>query len=427
MLSRTRKFILEKKLIQRGDKVLAAVSGGGDSVAMAILLSRLQADIGFGLALGWIDHRQNEASRQDGNLVAETAARLEVPFHSAAIQPSPKTGSREGYWRDERYRILRRMAEEHGLNRTATGHTRDDQAETVLLRLQRGTGVSGLAGIPAERPGGVVRPLLGCGREELRRFLIAEGFPWQEDPTNLDISVPRNRIRHVLIRDHPGLVDRLVRVAEKAGVMSELVGRYLGEASLVKETPLQGIFEIDLAFLRTAGPNLGREALRAALCQARGSIVGISRQNIEALAALSGVEPSSRVLDLPGLRAYRAHHRLFLVRPEDPVRPTREIAIVSEGDYAWADMDVTVVVSRLGQAPIPLMLRTRRPGDRLWSSSVRLKTHLIKRHVPRFLRDRMPLLASGSEVVWLPPPLRPPFPGLDAEARFERGAWWNLA
>jgi tRNA(Ile)-lysidine synthase len=215
------KTIRKQQSLRAGDRVIAAVSGGADSVALLNLLLELRAELGIVLSVAHVNHKlRAEESDADARFVAELAKRHELELHTcdAPVVPSSASGI-EAAARELRYAFFRRLATKDGpgdskttANKIATGHTLDDQAETVLLRIFRGTGIRGLSGIHPrivfegvafEDQGRafseVVRPLLGIRRAALLEFLRERGQSWREDSSNRDIAFLRNRVRHQLL------------------------------------------------------------------------------------------------------------------------------------------------------------------------------------------------------------------------------------
>ena len=226
------RYILERKLLRAGDRVAVAVSGGADSVALLRVLLELRTELGIVVSIAHFNHAlRGEASEADEAFVAELARRHDLEFFPGRGEVRDHALSRklslEAAARELRYRWLRSLAESHKVNAVATGHTLDDQAETVLLKFLRGAGTRGLAGIypeiaigakaptsfqSAERgpegplnrdsrqPGArIIRPLLGVRREEVEQYLAALGQTWREDESNLDHRFARNRVRHELL------------------------------------------------------------------------------------------------------------------------------------------------------------------------------------------------------------------------------------
>ena len=203
--------IREKGLIQPTEHVVLAVSGGPDSVSMA----RAFASLRYRISIAWVDHGHRPSARLDGELVARLAASLNAPFISLCASP---TSVSEAGLRDARYAELSALAGDC----IATAHTANDQAETVLMRMIRGTGISGLSGIP-DRRGRFVRPLLGMTRKDVLTYLDDLGQEYAIDPTNASLEPLRNRVRHVLLpmleaEFQPRISVSLQRLAEAARI-----------------------------------------------------------------------------------------------------------------------------------------------------------------------------------------------------------------
>ena len=225
LAARVRRYVVRQRLWPRGGRVVAAVSGGGDSVALLRLLGELAAS--GDLVLAGVAHLNHQlrppptaTRRCAGALAADAgvpldAARVDVAAAARAARCSVEVAAR-----DARYAFFEQARARLGADVVAVAHTRDDQAETVLLRLLRGTGTRGLRGALPRR-GAIVRPLLACGRDELRAYLRGLGATWVDDETNADLGILRNRVRHDLLprlaRDYrPSVARILARTADLA-------------------------------------------------------------------------------------------------------------------------------------------------------------------------------------------------------------------
>ncbi len=252
-----------------------AVSGGCDSVALLLaavtvaeklapqLLARRR------LHVAHFNHRWREEAPQDAHFVQELCRRFRLPFH---LGQAPEAARSEAAARDQRYAFLRQVAAQVGARFVATAHTANDQAETVLHNLLRGTGLAGLGGIRPCRPLNpltvLVRPLLDCWRKELEEYLRACGQPWREDASNRLLRFRRNRLRRVVLPRlerlyGPGVQQRLVRLAESARELYELLNRQaqkLLEAALCP-APQPGTVCLDAGVLQQEPELLVREAL----------------------------------------------------------------------------------------------------------------------------------------------------------------------
>ncbi|MGH9461790.1 MAG: tRNA lysidine(34) synthetase TilS, partial [Vicinamibacteria bacterium] len=239
-------------LIRPGERVLVAVSGGPDSVALTQALAELAREHNLELRLAHLNHQLRPGSDADEAFCVEWAERLELPIAThridVALEARSSGCSIEEQARNSRYRFLGATAARWDCHRVAVGHTRDDQAETFLLRLLRGAGIRGLAAMgPVSSlnmlPNGLIRPMLDVTRSEVLAFLGSRRLPYRQDPSNEDRSIPRNSVRHETLpflaaRHNPNLVATLARTTdllrddedwmeqEAARALGALMGRF---------------------------------------------------------------------------------------------------------------------------------------------------------------------------------------------------------
>lgn len=394
--------IRRRRLLGPEDRVLVALSAGPDSTALLSALAALR-DAGevAGLSALHVDHGLRAGVEGDAACAAAACARLRVPFESVRVKVGQ--GNLQAAARRARYAALREARERAGASRIATGHTRTDQAETVLLRILRGAGARGLGAIPPRR-GDVVRPLIDRSREEGIRYLGDRGLAWREDPTNATPRFARNRLRSdvwpALRAFAPSAERALARTADLARederalarTAAGLVGRGAG---------------LDLRDLRGVPVAVRRRAVRALWRGASGG-GALEAKHVEAVLALARRAGPGRAALPGGLDARCRYGRLEIVpRERAAPRPVVEVHVPAPGAYRLPALGVTVEVSaaRSQDLPWPLVLRTRRPGDRFrpegGRGSKKLKDWLIDRKVPREARDRLLLLADGPEVLAL--------------------------
>jgi tRNA(Ile)-lysidine synthase len=207
-----------ENVIRKGDRVLVACSGGSDSIGLAAILAAIANPMELELRIAHINHGIRHSAWQDEAVALRVGAALSVPVRVISLQPGP---SDEATLREARYAALVEAAREAGANVVATGHNAEDQTETVLLALFRGTGPQGLAGMPARRElaDGIdlARPLLRFERAEIRDYVQAAGLPYAIDPTNEDLTLRRNAVRDALMALRslfPGLDAAVSRAAE---------------------------------------------------------------------------------------------------------------------------------------------------------------------------------------------------------------------
>jgi tRNA(Ile)-lysidine synthase len=306
--------------------VLVGVSGGSDSVALTLLLLDLAPHNGFSLAaLAHFNHQLRPSATRDEEFCRCLAERLGLPIlvegcdvraHAASSGLSLEDAARRA-----RYDFLGRAAAEAGATRVAVGHTQDDQAETFLLKLMRGAGLTGLGAIYPKR-GLVIRPLLDVSRRDLRGYLAGRGQPWVEDETNDDVENPRNRVRHVILPELDRTAGGATRPAiARAAALMRQDGQWLDDLSLGRFEALTRVtaeqVEIDASALAAEPPPVVRRVLLEAMRQAAGGReVGLD--HVEAvLEILAG---NGGGLDLPGSRVELRSGKLVLIRQKGPAK-----------------------------------------------------------------------------------------------------------
>ena len=334
LLSTVADAIDRDELMPAGAGVVVGVSGGMDSVVLLAVLGELAGRKGRGyrLTVGHLNHCLRAEADEDERFVAELAAGLELAVRTQRCDVRARAGrdgvSIETAARAARYEFLAAVAGELGATCVAVAHHADDNAETVLHRILRGTHLRGLAGIPAARDlgGGVrlVRPLLGCRREEIHAYAERHGLTWRTDETNADTSYTRNLIRHEVLamlrrQVNPRVDEALLRLAESAGeaedYLAELGGQALADA-LTDDQPsgpgAASSLSIHRASLAAARPIVRTYALRAALERLGASMRSVGAGQLgELAAALADDGPPA--VELPGrVRARREGDRLVI-------------------------------------------------------------------------------------------------------------------
>jgi tRNA(Ile)-lysidine synthase len=418
-------------MVAPGDLVLVAVSGGPDSTALLAALAQLRTALGARLRAAHVHHgiRGAQADR-DAEAAQALARSLTIPFslRKADAPACARAGglSLETAAREVRYAALETIARRCRADRIATGHTMDDQAETVLLNLIRGTGPRGLAGIPPVR-GRIIRPLLDVRRAEVEHYCADQGLAYRLDESNADPAHTRNRIRRELIpaleRIQPAIVPGLARLAAIMRDEDEFMSEQAGAAfrQVAAETRQNVALRLD-RFAALAGA-LQRRLLRLAIAEIRGHQLDLELERIEAVRRLALTGRTGAVVELPGgLRAGRGYRELLITgaAPTAPPVPGEwELPIPGEVCIPELGLCITARRSRSRRVPSdpasalmdaeavrgPLLIRTRRRGDRFHpigaKAPVKLQDLFVNAKVPRSERDRVPVVVSGDEIVWL--------------------------
>ena len=425
--------VRRRGLATPGDSVLAAISSGPDSTALVAALAELR-DRGHLAAVRalHVDHGLRPGGEEDAACARAACERLGVPFRSVKVRVGP--GNVQAAARTARYAALRAEAARAGCTLVATGHTRTDQAETVLMRLLRGAGARGLAGIPPRR-GAIVRPLIDRSREEGLRHLAALGIAHREDPTNATPRYLRNRVRASLWPAVVALAPRAEAALARAADLAREDERALAARArrIAREAAVPG-GGLDAAALQRAPAAVRRRVVRrlwreAARGNGRGPVPALGLAHVDAVVALLAPGRARRVALPAGIEARVTGGVLSISSPRVPARAPAERPVAGPGRFASGAIEIVVAARRPEAVPWPLALRGRRPGDRFrpdgGAGAKKLKAWLIDRKVPRERRDGLVLLASGRDVLAIPElgvvaaGLGPRGAGL--EARLERG------
>lgn len=415
--------------------LLIAVSGGSDSAALLELTALARGELAAGDLAVYVDHRLRPETAAEACHVSAAAERLGTGFALVRLEA---TGRDERRLRDARYAELQQLVAERGLDFILTGHTRDDQIETVLHRLVRGAGRHGLAGIP-QRRGNVVRPLLDFTRTELRDFLRGRGIEWREDSSNEDLGYLRNRLRHRVI---PAIEAEL-----GAGALAHFPALASAwrdeEAYLEAEAARYGEFasmgpaaarRLDTRAVRAAPVALRSRIVRAWLAERTGRpATSFSRAESAAVLALMESSAGTRRLALDRLEIVNSYGQLDAAPPTGTAQPGTDLfrfeletradtRIAGPGGWeievTGIDPTATAGARRGSRGPVgafsdfdrdrlgeTLIVRPGRPGDRMRASPSghkKISDLLIDARVPSHRRPSWPVVEASGRVVWVP-------------------------
>ena len=281
LLEKVEQYVREHRLLRPGERVLVAVSGGADSVALLLLLLQLsrQSKLGLELLVGHLDHCIRGArGRADAEFVTELAKKLDLPICSESVDvpnlAAEHNISLETAGRRARYEFFSRTAQQRQCTAVALAHQMNDQVETVLHRIVRGTGLRGLAGIKPirvlsrEQNIRIVRPMLNCRRAEIEQFLAEAGQDWRMDHTNMEVDeATRNRIRHELLpmlreKFNPRVEEALLRLAGLAEQMNDFLDEQTAKRFENVARDFDGLVCLDLLKLGKEHPAVQGQLLR---------------------------------------------------------------------------------------------------------------------------------------------------------------------
>lgn len=395
-----------------GEKLLLAVSGGADSTALLLGSAQVAPALKLLLSVGTVDHGLRSESQQEVEGVRSVAAKLGLPFHSRklALAEGPSLEARA---RQARYLALEDIRSEARCDWIATAHTASDQAETLLMRLLRGTALGGASGIRPRR-GRLIRPLLGCSRREVERYLTELGATFAVDPMNADFRFTRARIRAQLIPsvESAGGTDAVSHLAAFASMAAE-DAEYLDElAAAAHARLLQAPGRLDAPGLRALLPALRRRVLARLMLDAG------ARVDRAALArALTAVSSNGRATLSHGFEIRSAGGIVRCV----PAASTAGLEPALSLSGGWVDdpasglrigladqlpVGLKCDSLEIGAAPLPLSIRRRRPGDRVGlareAGRAKLQDVMVDLKIPSEERDSIPVVCDAAgRILWV--------------------------
>lgn len=436
LVRRVKANIYRHRMVERGCKVAVAVSGGPDSVVLLDVLFLLKEELGIMLHVVHLNHMFRGAeSEEDALFVADMARRYGLP---ATVESADVPAYRDRYGlsaqvaaRQVRYRFFSETAKLEGASKVALAHQADDQAETILINFLRGTGTTGLKGIPPVRDGFYIRPLLTLRRSEIERYCNVKNLPFRRDPSNLKPVYERNRVRMTLLplleEYNPALVPALLRLGEICREEDDYLDKQSAELlpGIIQETSpgrvvlaVEGLLKTPLA--------IRRRIVRRAWQLAAGRQKNLDFGHVEAVLALTEEPAAGPRTVLPGkVVAVKSYDSIKLLRKGDlieipyyiyPVRVPGETLIPESGCCISASLlsalpvdprslPSSEAVLDYNKLPPRIFVRRRREGDMFQPyghvSGFKLKDFFIKQKIPREARDRVPLVCTPDEIVWV--------------------------
>lgn len=447
LIHKVSRTINENKMLDRGSRILTGISGGPDSVALLYLLSAIGLENDYHIGVAHINHGlRGESADLDAVFVETLAKKLNVPYYAIKVDLfaiRKKTGTcLEEAGREVRYAFFHETADQYGFDKIAVGHHLEDDAELILMNIIRGSGPTGMAGIPPVR-GRVVRPLIHCRRKEILSFLKSRNINYVHDETNANTLFQRNHIRHCLIpaleHYNPRIVENLHRMGRLAGCENEWTEHLVSPVfdAVVSERKA-GCLMLDIQKLTPHHLAVKRRILRKVILEVKGNLRRIGTIHIDAVAELMEKEELNGQLDLPErIRVVRSGMSLMIKAEKRSLRSPelsgrryqQPFAIqVPETLATSGVLDIPetgfklefnrLMIEEMDNIPFggtvaldweklvfPLCIRNIKPGDRFMpfgmSRTQKVKHFFINNKIPVDKRSSIPLLISGSQVIWI--------------------------
>lgn len=453
MIKAVKETAIKHSMFNLGDAILAGVSGGADSIALVHILLKLSPEFNLSLGIAHFDHELRAAeSERDAEFVSSFAHKMNLPFYSEKADVKKYSSqhklSIEEAGRILRYQFLSRTAREHGFNKIALGHQKEDTAETFLINILRGSGPQGLSSIPPKR-GIFIRPLINLNRSDIECFIRSESMEHIIDSSNMDPKFLRNRIRHYLIpflasEYNPEIVEILNRTAEI--LRDEQIWLDSLTGKLFERTRVQS----DDANIRLSIPELlkmpiaaARRIIRKSVLEIKGNLNGVGFTHMDAVFELINNNKCEKELDFPGpVRIKREKDILVIIRRKNRGRVKRqpdhfdrqlcafEYRIMGPQTLYIKETDQCIQLSELSSTEIlelkksnfqnvnpreaymdmasigyPLVVRSFRSGDHFsplgLSGFQKLKKFFINNKLPSSERKKIPILEFSEKIVWV--------------------------
>jgi len=425
--------ILDHKMVQDGDVVVVAVSGGADSVCLLRILYELRDTLDMSLIVAHLNHGLRPLEdEKETEFVAGLAGEFNLPSaHEKAHNLRKVSGtSLEEKARIIRYNFFEKILSEHDAQKVALGHNMNDQAETVLMNLLRGSGLRGLSGIPPIRENRYIRPLIQVTRDEIHAYLKEKNMSFIVDSSNLEKKYLRNKIRldliPFLLSYQPRLIEHLGELAslcrEKNQSIEEEARNCLKKATLHVS---QGVMDLSIAVLKDLPMSTRFDVIREAIKQIRGTLRRINGEHVKAVNDLiNNPKPQVRT-NLPEklvvkktyerLRfaadaeveiedfSYRIEHMGSIHIPE--INQVLFLEEATKRDFSEASPSPRVAFVDLDRIKWPLSVRNFRVGDKFMpfglKGSKKVKDVFIDKKICRQERKRMPILTCGNDIIWV--------------------------
>ncbi len=435
-IEKAKHTIFKYDLLRAKDRVLVCVSGGPDSVALLHALNNIKDELDLTLHIAHLNHMLRKEAVKEEIFVKNLGKKLNIPVSSEKrdiLKLSKRyKASVEDKARQVRYQFFLKVARINKLNKIAVAHTKDDQAETVLMRLIKGAGPRGLCGISAKRKFDgiyVIRPLIETWKREVLSFLKEERLSYRLDRTNLKNIYLRNKVRNLLLRDiqndfNPNIKEILANTS-----------REITKAYDFLRTKAMGVFNkissfrgddiiISLDKLLKCHDAIKSEVIRIAIEKKKGDLNKISYKNWEDMERLINFGKSGSSLDIPSITVIRDYDTLVLRPRRTGLKEKKswrlkipgktfikELGIGFEAEFmdkvptSFKNKDKTTEYFDYKRLKLPLIVRTRAGGDRFkplgMEREKKLQDFFVDEKVSRHKRDKLALVSSGDEIVWV--------------------------
>lgn len=440
MTERVIATIHRHRMFTTGMRIGAAVSGGADSMCLLHLLHEIAPRWNLHLSLVHVEHGiRGTASVEDAKFVHDVATRFGLPCHALRANVPALGHNLEQTAREVRHNFFRELIASGQVDRIATGHTSSDQAETVMYRIFRGSGLTGLCGIRPTTSDGFVRPLLCLERREIEEWLHERKIVWREDSSNQDLTFARNRLRHEIL---PMLRDafnpNLDQILNQMAILAREDEAYWNRLITDPEGPVGGPFVLDVRTLTNEDPAIARRRLRRVIERVKGNLRQIDFEHVELVLEMAHSESGHGRVQLPGIDVFRSFDSIRIALsswdsgverdfqfevsvpgsvalPQHGPVVTFELVEPERGRDSYDRVEDELDWQRLLSLSAPeargksgarsflLELRNWRPGDQyrpIGQSRQKIKTLFQEARIPLWERRKWPVVTCEGNIVW---------------------------
>jgi len=435
MENKVLKVIKEYRLIQKGDNIVLGLSGGPDSMALLYILLDIREIIDFNIYIAHLNHGvRGRDALEDQIFVEELSKDLGLPCYSKTVnmdEYAKKTGlSSEEAGRKLRYDFFREILDEIGGGKIAVAHNKNDQAETLLMRFFRGTGIDGLKGMDYVS-GDIIRPILGVERRDIEKYLQERNIKTRLDRTNLETIYNRNKIRLELIpyieeNFNPNIVDTLWRTSRISSVDSDFLERYAQKSynRMVKKKSKDSIILDGDQFVKEHR-SIQNRIIRNCILDIDGNLQGVTEKHISDTLKLFLERRTGKSIDLINNIIAKTSYNEFIIEKNYKTKKKDFLYRLDvEGTTYIEEIDLTFNVKVLPVTDIymdknerfikyfdydkikgDLYIRNRRTGDRFvpygMKGSKKIKDYFIDEKIPKDKRDKIPILTDDENILWI--------------------------
>lgn len=429
------KIVEEHGLIQQGDNIVLGLSGGPDSMALLYVLLDIKEVIDFNIYIAHVNHGvRGKAALKDQIFVEQLANKLELPCYSKTVnmdEYAKRTGlSSEEAGRELRYGFFREILDKIGGGKIAVAHNKNDQAETLLMRFFRGTGIDGLRGMDYKN-GDIIRPILGVERKDIEKYLQERNIETRLDKTNLEPIYNRNKIRLELIpyieeNFNPNIIETLWRTSRVSSIDSDFLEEYAQKSynRMVKKKLKDSIILDGEKFIKEH-QSIQSRIIRICILNINGNLQGVTEKHISDTLKLFLERGTGKSIDLINDIVAKTSYDEFIIEKRHKIR-TKDFLyrLGFEGTTYVKDVDLSFNVKVLPAVDIEmdknerfikyfdydkikgdLYIRNRRVGDRFvpfgMKGSKKVKDYFIDEKIPKDERDRIPILTDDENILWI--------------------------